>query len=227
MASVSSANKPLLYGSTILALTALTLLLKVAITLLTELYLYSIPILGGLLKSIEAVELSNILIFAILGTGVGAATLFLSIRQARSMGLILLCLIVPFVLSSSYVTRHQFWIQSVAREGNISVAQARAVTDSFLSYEVGEGGILGFYSYTAVIPIPPTSRTEMQKITNSERRVRFELTRVSGVKPGIFAIVFRIVGWGIRIFYTLLSLLTAIIYFYRGLERAQLVRSNR
>ena len=123
-------------------LTLLMVGLKVLIAWAGETHLYSIPFLGGLLKSLEVVELTNVLVFAILGTGLGAELAKLPSKKRLSFSLFSLFLILPLVFNTSYMTRQHFWIHQVADQGQVSYAQAKQLTNDFLDHETGSKGLL-------------------------------------------------------------------------------------
>ncbi len=58
-----------------IGLSLLLAALKAIAAWLADVFLYSVPWIGGFLKSIELIELFNLVVFAILGAGIGAATL--------------------------------------------------------------------------------------------------------------------------------------------------------
>ena len=202
----------ILYGG---LLTALMAGLKVLIAWAAETHLYSIPFLGGLLKSLEVIELSNILVFGILGTGIGFEIAKLPRKKRRSFGWVSLVIILPLVFNASYLTRQSIWIHQVAAQGEVSYDQAKQLTNDFLDRETGNQGFIGFFRLTTRVPILPTRFTDIETLRDDEKWFRSELTRFSGIEPGVFSRLFDSAGWGIRIFYLLLSLATFFIYFIK------------
>lgn len=201
-------------------LIAIMTVLKGAIAWLSEQVIYSLPIAGGLLKSLELVEVSNVIVFAILGVGLGAFSQWLPKKQRWYTKAISLAIAVPLVLTSGYAVRHHLWVQQVAIQSELLPAQAEQVTDSLLKKATGHGGLVGFFQYTVQVPILPTDLSALQSITEDDKWFRSELTRFSGLEPGIFTRLFRWAGWGIRLFYIGLAVITAIIYFAKGLAWA-------
>ena len=59
--------------------------LKAIVAGLAERYLYSVPFVGGFLRSIELAEISNWVVFALLAGGIGAATFFAA-SQLEQLG---------------------------------------------------------------------------------------------------------------------------------------------
>lgn len=208
----------ILYGA---ALTVLTAALKVLIAWVGETYLHPIPFLGGLLKSLEVLEFVNILIFAMLGIRIGAEIVKLPGKKRMPFSLISLVLILPLVFNASYLTRQQLWIHQVADQGEVSYAQAKQLTNDFLGRETGSKGFIGFFRLTTRIPILPTALADLENLQDDEKWFRSELTRFSGIQPGVFSRLFDSAGWGIRIFYILLSITTFLIYFFRGMASGQ------
>lgn len=191
--------------------------LKGAIAWLAERFVYTLPLLGGLLKSLEIVEVSNVIVFALLGVGLGAFTLWLPRRWLWYPKAIALVIGVPIVFLSGYVVRHQVWVQQVAVESELLPTQATEVTNRLLQEATGNEGAWGFFNYTVKVPIVPTDLSVLKNVNQDDKWFRSELTRYSGVEPGIFARLFRWTGWGIRLFYTVLVVVTATIYFTKGL----------
>ena len=220
----------LLFLGWVLGLASVIGTIKFVITWAAETQLYQIPIVGGLLKSLEIIELSNILVFALLGLGLGMATIVLPQIQSnlKKFGILLAMFILASgVFSISYVTRQQMWIQQVANEASISFTQAQTVTNDFLAAETGSKGFWGFYRYTTQVPLLPTKTHELASLTDDEKWFRSELTRFSGLEPGIFSRIFSIAGWGIRGFYMALAGFTFIIYFFKGLDWVEHRRNMR
>ena len=191
--------------------------LKGGITWAAELFIYTLPIIGGLLRTLELVEVSNVVVFAILGMGLGAATLWLSKRTGIFSKVIPLTFGIFIVLSTSYGVRHHLWVQQVAIESELLPTQARQITDRLLIQTTGNKGLWGFFQYTVQAPILPTDLSAMQTANEDDKWFRSELTRYSGLEPGVFTLLFHLTGWGIRGFYVLLAVVTAIIYFTKGL----------
>lgn len=205
----------------------IAILLKILMTFLGEVYVYSIPILGGLLQSIEVVEVCNFLIFAILGFGVGVATVFLPTRLRQRWGAIALLILIPVVISSGYMMRHHYWVRQVAAEAQISVAEARSTTDQLLQSEIGADGSLGYFLYTIKVPLLPTDAQSIQDLANSEQRLNREVVEMSGLQSKTVSLLFDFVGWCVRGFYLFIALMTACIYFYKGIGRVHSVRRQQ
>ena len=211
----------LLFSIWVVVLTAGMAGIRGAIAWAAETRLYPIPIAGGLLKSIEIAELSNVLIFALYGLGLGMATVHLPpLRRFLSRAGVMLAMLTLAVglFCVSYGVRQHLWIQQVAAQASISFAEAQTMTNEFLETTIGSKGFWGFYRFTTQVPILPTTPNEIASLADNERWFRSELTRFSGLEPGIFSRLFSIAGWGIRGFYMAVAGLTFIIYFFKGLD---------
>ncbi|MGD1906912.1 MAG: hypothetical protein ACFB0C_13075 [Leptolyngbyaceae cyanobacterium] len=123
---------------------------------------------------------------------------------------------MPIVFLSSYGVRQYFWVQAVATASELSPPEAQRVTNVLLVEATGHSGLLGFFLYTPRMPILPTDLGGLQTIDDDDKWFRSELTRYSGVQPGLFSLLFRLTGWGIRLFYVGLAIVTAGIYFTKG-----------
>lgn len=188
--------------------------------------IYQIQFLGDLLRGLEAAEVFNIFVFAILGLGLGLATALaprsFGVRVTAAIGLIVL----PFIFSISSLIRYQSWIREFSETEKLSPDQAIAQTDIYLQNKVDQAGFLGFYLHTAKYPGLPTTRIQMEQIDTLESQAAdrledaFSTLLVSLPIKLELPLIFALCMWGIRIFYFLLSLLTAIGNFLQGVRWA-------
>lgn len=215
--SSSKSTKLLRYVCAVLLLIFGMMALKGAIAWVSETFIYTLPILGGLFKSLELMEVTNVIIFALLGVSLGAFTLWLPRRWGLLPKLIPLVIAVPLVFMTGYAVRYHLWVQQVAVQSELLPAQAEQVTDTLLQQATGNSGLIGFFRYTVQVPILPTDLRALQSIDKDDKWFRSELTRFSGLEPGLFTLAFKLTGWGIRWFYILLAVITAILYFAKGL----------
>lgn len=213
----SHSAKPLKYYYAVGLLILGALLLRLAIAWISARFVYALPMLGGLLQSLELMEATNVVVFAILGVGLGAFTQWLPRRKSLVVKVIPLLLAVPLVFFTGYSVRHHLWVQQVAVESELLPAQARQVTDRLLVQATGTGGFMGFFQYTVQVPVLPTDLSALENIDEDDKWFRSELTRFSGLQPGVFTRLFRWTGWGLRLFYIVLTVVTAAIYFTKGL----------
>ena len=202
-------------------------LFKSLCAFLGDRYLYSLPILGGFLQSIELIEVSNFLIFAFLGFAIGITTRFLPQRSRERLGVLVILILAPVVFSTSYLTRHYLWVQQVAERTNLPAQEAQSVTDVFLENGSGHRGPLGYYLYTAKMPLLPTTAQDIEDLSATEERIQTELTQVSGIEAQWFSLMFDVVGWSIRGFYILITLITVSLYFYKGLGQVRTAQQRR
>ena len=192
--------------------------LKAAIAWAAHTYLYSVPWLGGFLRSIELLELSNLFVFAVLGVGVGAATVWLPRRWNHRIKLAFLLALGPFVFSASYMMQQSLWVKDVAEQGNISYREAQSVTNTYLKREVGKGGFFGFFPFSTQLAELPTrleSLTAEQSV-NPNELLSQELSSYDDPRADMAAYVFERVGWLIRFMYMTIAALTGLIYYFKG-----------
>jgi hypothetical protein len=215
------------YLLTVFAVTAAVMGLRLLITWAAEIFLHPIPILGGWLKSLEIVELSVIVLFALLGFGLGGASRHLSAKTAVGIKSIALLVALPLVFFSSYWLRHHLWLSQLTAESDLPREQITALANQALSSDGGGGGFWGYYTTTTRMPILPATVAELQRMADDQKWFRSELTRFSGIQPGVFSMIFDGAGWGIRLFYMGLAFLTGIIYFFKGLAWADTARLRR
>lgn len=212
------------YLLTVIAIMAALIATKLLITWAAETFLHPIPILGGWLKSLEIVELSNILLFALLGFGLGGASRYLPAKTSVGLKSIALIVALPLVFFSSYWLRQTLWLNQLAAASDLTYQQVTALANQALAHESGNKGFWGYYKVTTKMPILPASVDELERMTEDQKWFRSELTRFSGIEPGVFSMIFDGAGWGIRIFYMVLAVLTGVIYFLKGLAWADVVR---
>jgi hypothetical protein len=139
---------------------------------LSEAYLYSVPWLGGFLRSVEIVEITNLLIFALLASVIGAATYLLPRRWNAWAKAALLAAVTPFVFSGSYLMQQHLWVQRVAARANIPYGEAKDLTNAFLKQETGSGGFFGFYPFSTEVAEMPTLRKTGVRPRQSQRSAR-------------------------------------------------------
>ena len=202
---------------------------KVWTAQLSENVIYQIQFLGDLLRGLEVAEVFNIVVFAILGLGLGLATALVprsfGIRVTATIGLIVL----PIIFSVSSVIRYQSWISEFAETEKLGEAQAIAQTDIYLQTKVEHTGFLGFYLHTAKYPGLPTTRIQMEQIDTLESeaadRLEDAFSSILNKLPLKLELpqIFALCMWGIRVFYMLLSLLTAIGNFLQGVRWADVL----
>ena len=194
--------------------------LKAMAAALADGYLYSLPWMGGFLRSIELAEISNLVVFALLASGIGAATIWLPRRWNPWAKIGLLLAVSPFVFSASYVMQQRLWVQKVAERSDISYPEAEQITNDFLKRQTGSGGFWGFYPYSTKVAELPTSRASLEKqsSTNPSQLLTKELASYEDPRADLVAYVFERVGWLMRLMYMAIAAITALIYYFRGRE---------
>lgn len=196
--------------------------LKVIFAGLAEAYLYTLPLLGGFLRSIELAEISNLLVFALLASGLGAATFLLPRKWNNWAKMSLLLVVSPFVFSASYLMQQHMWIQRVATRADISYNEARDITNAFLKRDAGIGGFWGFYSFSTEVAELPTLRKSLEsERANPSKLLADELSGYKDPRADAVAYVFARVGWLMRFMYMNLAALTGLIYYFKGQEWAE------
>ncbi|MEM9150654.1 MAG: hypothetical protein AAGB19_09400 [Cyanobacteria bacterium P01_F01_bin.3] len=191
---------------------------KAVIAWAAHTYLYAVPWLGGFLRSIELLEISNLLVFAVLGAGVGAATVWLPRRWTHSAKLAFLLILSPFVFSASYMMQQNLWIKEVAKRGSISYLEAREVTNTYLKRETGTHGFWGFYPFSTQLAELPTQLETLrsEQAVNPNDLLTQELSSYNDSRAELAAYVFEHVGWLIRFMYMTIAALTGLIYYFKG-----------
>jgi len=215
------------YFATVFAVIAALVGVKLLIAWAAEIYLHPIPILGGWLKSLEIVELVNIIVFALLGFGLGGATRYLPAKTPLGLKALVLIVAIPLVFFSSYWLRQTLWLNQLAVQANQPVGQIAALANRALARESGSEGFWGYFKITTKMPILPATVDELERMAEDQKWFRSELTRFSGIEPGVFSMIFDGAGWGIRVFHMALATLTGVIYFFKGLAWAETARLRR
>lgn len=205
----------------------LTIAGKLVVAWGVDAYIYSLPIVGGVLASLEVMEIASPILLALLGLALGALTYYLPTGIHLGIRLLLLILALPLVLLLGYKVRHNLWINRVATQERISLDQARQVSDAFLEQETSKQGSVGFYWYTVTSPLPPTRLSSLET-TSDINSLQQQVTDVGSRQTGALGLAFRFyhwlfshAGWGIRVAYALLSGFMGLSYFYKGQNWAE------
>ena len=200
---------------------------KVAVAWGIDSYVYSLPIVGGVLASLEVAEIASPILLAILGVILGALTYYLPASSGPTIRLLLLGLTLPLVLIAGHCVRYNTWLQQVAEQESLSARQARQATNEFLRRETAQSGIVGFYWYTATRAAPPVRLNNLER-ANDTNSLQVQLTDLGRRQTGLLGLAFSIynwlfahAGWGIRAIYALLSGFMGLSYFYRGQRWAE------
>lgn len=223
MAFQSKNSRIFLFFAIGFGLALLAALLKSAIAWIADIYVYSLPWVGGFLRSVELAELSNLLAFALLGGGIGSATYFLPRRWNHKAKLALLVLLSPFVFSASYLTQQNLWIRKVAARADTTYQDARDITNSFLERETGNKGYFGYFPFStrlADLPVQPDILNSELAVTPNDLLTE-ELSGYDDPRADIAAFIFKRVGWLIRFMYIITAVLTGLIYYFKGCDWAE------
>lgn len=207
-----------LYGGGAIAVTATAALVKYLLSQLAESVIYPIPFLGGLLQSLELAELSNLLVFAILGLGFGMLTRWLSSQWGLRLSAALLIVLVPLILMISPQVRYDRWVEAVADQAQLNRSEAIALTNAYLDDRIQSQGLWGFYRYTARYTTLPTSQPEMQRATRIDARVQDQFAKVTGMGTAIVATLMTLCSWGLRLFYFMIAAIVTVSHFQEGLN---------
>jgi hypothetical protein len=193
---------------------------RVFTAILAEDYIYKVQILGDFLRGLEMGELFNILVFAILGMGVGTATALVPKEIGHRIGAAVLIVALPVIFSLGSFIRYENWVNSVAIQEGLTRDQAVQMTDEHLASQVKSSGFLGFYVYTAQYPILPTRSAEMKEASDVKKMVSSRITnsidKLVILQPSTVSTLFSICIWSIRLFYFGVSIVTAIVHFGQG-----------
>ncbi|MDQ2098405.1 MAG: hypothetical protein QQW96_12250 [Tychonema bourrellyi B0820] len=198
-----------------------SVLIKFVALMLADKILYTILILGDLLRGIEIIELLNLLVFAFIGMGFGLATRLLKPEYGRKVSAILLTAIVPLVFMSTPIIRYNSWLDKVEESDNLSRAETTTLTNSFLKKQVGIQGFLGYYFYTGQFPVIPTKQSEMKDLDSFEKKINSKFVQLTGAAPTIVSWSMLICFWVIRIFYFSIAVIATIAHFRQGVVIAR------
>ncbi|HEY9296623.1 MAG TPA: hypothetical protein VIQ31_09650, partial [Phormidium sp.] len=189
------------YVSIVATIVSVSIVIKWAALLLADKLLYTILIIGDLLRGIEIIELLNILVFAFIGMGVGVATNLLHPKYGRKISAALLIVIVPLVFMITPAIRYNSWLEDVGASDKLLPGETATLTNSFLKRKVGVPGFLGYYVYTGQFPVIPRKQSEMKDLDSFEKKVNSRFVQLTGIAPTIVSWSMRVCFWLIRIFY--------------------------
>ncbi|MDY6937211.1 MAG: hypothetical protein SWY16_06040 [Cyanobacteriota bacterium] len=189
---------------------------KLFTAMLSENALYQLPIAGDIFRGLEVAELFNILVFAVLGMGLGLATALIPKTLGHRISAALLIGALPIIFLLGSFVRYENWVRDFAANEQIAHQSALETTDRYLSSQVGRNGFPGFYFYTARYPILPTDTSEIKEVEALEARTVARINRVIDIAPENLSRLFSLSIWGVRIFYFGLSVVAAIAHFSQG-----------
>ncbi len=206
------------YLASAAAIAVISLTIKLAALFLADRVLYTIFIIGDLLRGIEIIELLNILVFAFIGMGFGVGSVLLPPKYGRKISAALLIVIVPLVFMSTPFLRYNLWLEKVAERDNLSPAETEILTNSFLRKQIGVPGFIGYYLYTAQFPVIPTKQSEMKDLDSFEKKVNSRFVQLTGIAPTIVTWAMQVCFWLLRIFYFCIAVIATIAHFRDGVR---------
>lgn len=219
--------KLVLYFTVITLIILMVGLLKRLSLFVANEYLYSIPIMGDLLESIEIIELANVVIFALLGLFVGVSTLLFPGRNSRTVSALILILTIPLIFTIPSWVRYQDWLHEVSIQETLSLPAATKLTNTFLEKNVNQTGFLGFYLYTGKYPVIPSNRAEMVAMEEVDTRIKKQFTQLLSSQAKFINFFYSSQGWLIRSFYFMMSVIATIFHYHQGLQEADFLASRR
>ena len=198
--------------------------LKILSIWLADKYLYSIALIGDILRSVEIIDLANIVLFAILGMAFGLASILLPKKLRLKISAILLIPIVPIIFNITSIIRYRQWIEAVEVQEKISPAEAKGLTNAFLTSQVGKKGFWGFYLYTAEYPMLPKTKIEMREMKKIDDKLKLGLIKIVGDQfSWLVKLMFALAGWLIKLFYFTISLIATISHFKYGMSASEML----
>ncbi len=209
------------YVASAAMIVGISVLIKFVALMLADKILYTIFIIGDLLRGIEVIELLNILVFAFIGMGFGLATRLLKPEYCRQVSAILLILIVPFIFMSTPIIRYNSWLDKVEESDNLSPDETTKITNLFLKKQIGVPGFLGYYLYTGQFPVIPTTQSQMKDLDSFEKKVNSRFVQLTGAAPTIVSWSMLICFWLIRLFYFSIAVIATIAHFRQGVVIAR------
>ncbi|MBD2553513.1 hypothetical protein H6G51_09515 [Limnothrix sp. FACHB-708] len=189
-----------------------------AIAWLGETNIYEVAYVGHFLRSLEILELLNLLVFAVLGMGAGIAAGVLPPPRGQQLTALVLAVAVPGLFAIAPAVRQQAWINRAADHQRITPEQAKIQVERFLSKQVGQSGLWGFYTYSARYPELPLAPDAMREIPTIDRQVKATLANLLRWQTKSIEQLLEGCTWGVRGFYLLLAVLTTLTHFQQGLR---------
>jgi len=205
----------------VLGLLILLLMAKGIAVLAADRIVYSIPILGGIARSLELAEFLNLLLFSVLGMGIGLGVHLIPVPDQERVGRSVLMVLIPILFLSGCFFQYQLWLSDVRAEMGISAAQVRAVTNQWLGQTVKKPGLWGFYHYTTLYSILPTNPDRLRASIQGSDRVNQLFSQVFSTTPTQAGQLLGLCVWGLRAFYFGLSVLTSLHHFEEGMAQGK------
>ncbi|MEM9770140.1 MAG: hypothetical protein AAF889_00815 [Cyanobacteria bacterium P01_D01_bin.73] len=196
---------------------AIALGLRLVVALLAETRVYTLPYAGELLQLLEVAELLTLVIFAVLGLGIGLSAIALPRKWGVKISALVLTLLVPAIFMAGPAVRYQIWLQQVSQAQQLTVPVAVAKTDRFLNNRVDRSGLLGFYVYTARYSRVPIAAEDMVSDDAVDEQVNSTIAGAARVSVAEVEKFLEWGTWGIRGFYFLVATFAAISHFRQAI----------
>ncbi|MGA1410262.1 MAG: hypothetical protein ACO37W_11080 [Prochlorotrichaceae cyanobacterium] len=203
----------------VLGLLIFLLLAKGIAVFLVDRTFYSIPIIGGVARSLELTEFVNLLLFSILGMGLGLGFHLIPVVNPERVARSILIVLIPILFLSSCFFQYQLWLVDVQNEMGLNGSEVRSITNQWLQQTVEKEGIWGFYNYTTLYSILPTNPDRLQASIQGSDRVTQLFAQIFSVPPKATAQILSLCVWGLRGFYLSLSVLAALHHFEDGISQ--------
>lgn len=210
----------ILYGILVALLFGLALMAKAAIVILAARLLYPLPFLGGMARSLEIIELLNILVFAIVGMGLGLLTRLLPAQASDRVGYGLLILFLPLLFLSGSLFHYQLWINSIGNANELTYGAARALADRWLEQSINGSGFWGYYRFTAQYTTLPLEPEQLEAAALGVQRVGSLLGSITGQSSQSVVDLLSLNTWFLRLFYLGIACFSGLTHFQDGRAHA-------
>ena len=207
------------YLSAVLGILIVLLFLKGLAVVATDRILYSIPILGGMARSLEVVEFFNLILFSILGMGLGFAAALIPKPNAQDISQTVLVILIPILFLTGCFFQYQLWLADVQNEMQLNPIEVRRVTNQWLKESINHEGIWGFYHFTTKYSVLPTNTSRFEASIQGHQRVTQLFAQILSLSPKTTSQFLSFCVWLLRLFYLTISVLAALHHFQDGLYR--------
>jgi len=206
------------YGLAILGLLIFLLFAKGLSVFIGTRFFYSIPLLGGIARSLELVEFVNLFLFSVLGMGVGLSVQLLPHPKNDRISKSILTIIIPILFLSGCFFQYQIWLSYVRQDMGLNPIEVRTVTNQWLQQTVNKSGVWGFYHYTTRYSVLPTNPDRLEASIKGSDRVNELFSRIFSTTPNAMGNFLSFCVWVLRLFYFSLAILAAWHHFQDGLN---------
>ncbi|KKI98034.1 hypothetical protein [Prochlorothrix hollandica] len=217
----------IIYGILTTLLVGLAFMAKAAAVIVAQRLLYPLPLVGGLVRSLEVLDLLNILIFAIVGMGLGLLTRFLPPDSRYHISYGLLVVLMPLLFLSGSLLHYQLWVNGVSTANDLTYATAKTLTNEWLQSTLGDTGFWGYYRFTAQYTVLPLEPDQVRQATLGADRVGSLVGGLVGWDQA------RVIGWLsfntwiLRLFYFAIACFSGITHFQDGIIQMHLTQDRQ